>query len=246
MQKLSKKEISRRNKISIALKKFHKEKKAKETLRRKRISISLKKFHAEKRKIENAKPKPKPKKKPTSTRKPTPKTKPKRTNKKKPQTKKKARKTTEKFEAKRKRVKVKTFPKKGQKDNFFFSDKKVFSLKRKINVVDKSDIDRVSNAIDTIRPDLNKFFKESKGKKRNKLMNLGYQIKLEFRSKDGKSKNVIETTSFTPSFKVSKSDSIDNSITGLVENIDQRFNDYLKRSGFFALAFSGVEAEMQN
>jgi len=210
----------------------------KELERRKKISNSLKKYWSQRKKLENEIAKDferiagisfeSDRKK--SKRKP--KTSPKR--------------STKQFTEKRKKVKVKTFPSKKNKEKFFFSDKKAFELKRNIHLRDALDFDRVRKVIAKMRPRLKLFYLKSKGRKTNKLMNMGYKIKLEFRSfKDKSKKTTIETTSFAPSFMINQNKNIDKTIDGLIDNMQERFNDYLKRQGFYSLQFQGIEAEME-
>jgi hypothetical protein len=245
-KRISKTEFERREKISKALKKSWKIKKEEQdfyNLFLKEAGLNVESKSSSKKSIPR-------KSKTTTKRNPT--------KSKKSKTKSKPRKSgsntksvnARKFTKTRKKVKVKTFPKnkdaKKNNKNFFFSDKQSFNLKRKIRLYTFEDVKKVKGFINQLRPDLFDFYKKSKGKKRKKLMNLGYKIRLEFRSQDGKDKTVIDSTSFTKSFLVSKQANIDNNIDGLMINIEERFNDYMKRNGFYSLAFGGVQAEMEN
>lgn len=222
--------------------------------RREKISKALKKHYAEKRKSKNEKPKAKPKAKPKrKPKRPSPSPRPtnskSKANKKKSKsrTKKKTSKTSKPaFKRNRKKTKVKSFPEKRNKANFFIADKLSFDLNRKINLRTENDLPRVEKAIETIKPDLIEFYKESKGRKRNKLMNLGYKIELKFTDAQGKNPTKINTTSYLPSFIVNKANEIQGNLELLIGDIKERFNEYLSKKGFGSLQLQGVEAEMQN
>lgn len=161
------------------------------------------------------------------------------------------------FTTTRIRKRVKTFPEKRNKANFFYSDKLKINFDEKLNIKSEFEIKQLKENIKSTKPELKKFYEKSKGKKRNKKMNIGYELKMTFYAK-GMNKNlppskvpnsqktVIKTTSFLKPVILNKKTQINQSIDILNNEIEMRFLEYLVNKALGNLICTGIEAELEN
>lgn len=167
------------------------------------------------------------------------------------------------YTEKRKQTKVKTFPTKASPQNFFYTDKKQFILRRSINVIeDNQAMEKIEQFLKDILKSLSSFYhmtlkKNAKKKNKRIRMNLGYYILLDFISKDGDEHTRFETVSFLEPViitKAPKSKSVEeyfwSKLLILFDEIKNRFvidpkNSYIANQALWEFLFKGFEAEME-
>lgn len=147
---------------------------------------------------------------------------------------------------KRKRTKVKTFPNKHDKSQFFYSTKKQFILVKPVKIDDEQDLELLESKIIPLIPRIYDFFlNELKYKRaKSRLMNIGYQIVLQF-GEDMDNRNTIITTSFLPTLRVVNKKSIEQAVRLIIDHMFTRFEEYLNTRSFYSLEFYGLEAEIE-
>lgn len=150
-----------------------------------------------------------------------------------------------KWQVKEERKKVKTFPNKRSKKEFFYSTKKRYVLKKAIKVKNNLDLKEVSKAVRRIKPKIVNDLK-SINKKKNDI-NLGYRIKMTFQSmdKDPKKDKVVDSTSFLKGYSPHSMNAHDEGFDLLRQKMLARFKQYISTTGFFGLEFKGLEAEIE-
>jgi len=148
----------------------------------------------------------------------------------------------------RKRTKVKSFPTKRNPKNFFYSNKKQFLLNPPLRIDDEQDLDLLEIKLNQIKPKIYKFFLEELKAKRTKsrMMNIGYQILLEFSDKNNENINSIITTSYLPTFVVRNKKSVSDNVDLILDKMLIRFEEYMNTNGFYNLEFYGLEAEIES
>ena len=147
------------------------------------------------------------------------------------------------FTVKRKRAKVKSFSKKGSK-NFFYAEKRYYELDVPIYIDNPNTAKEAIEKIEEIRAPMLEDF--SKKNVKNRLINVGYDISITFKSKDKKSETTIQKPCYVPSFPASDKAEANKAITLLKEDIQDRFKKYFTKQGFNELAIFGFETEISN
>lgn len=193
---MTKKELQRRKRISIALKKYHQEKKIIAELDR-QLSIELEQRKPIKWKIKKT----------------------------------------------QLRVKRKRIPKAKRKfRGYVLTDRKKYSLVKAIQVNNEQDVKKIKKATKKIKPrivrDLIKMNPE------NKKFNLGYRIKMTFKSSNKKrADTVIDNVSFRKGYT---GENHSNGFNILERNMYNAFREYISTTGFAGLSFKGYEIEIED
>lgn len=245
---ISKAEFERRKKISNALKAYHKKKRQNE--KPKRISKSSK-TNSTKRKVPTKKKTKVKRKSKSATRK-------KRTTKKQNRSTTKIIKgTRRKFSISTIRKKIKTFPvqkrdKNGkpikQNKDFFFADKQFFELAKNIRIETLEDLELFKKIVKEIRPDLaNSLKKLLYRTRKDKRIDIGYMIDIEFKGKNGKVKKQ-RTTSFIATSedpRKANKNNLDKETILITNQIEAKFREYTtENKAFNGMSFKGFVTEI--
>jgi len=227
-----------------------------EKLRRERISISLKKFHKNKKKTENKirkevyeqllqleKNQPTRKRKISSIDRYTLELFEKefsRTN--KIYERNKNRKDI--FTKKRTRQKVKAFYNKKDKSKFRYVDKQEFIYK-KPKQIDDENFYELENDFNKLVPEFKKFIKEQKSKGKN-LINIGYNSQLVFTDKNGENPVYVDNISYNTEIDtiIKNIKNSDKALNNIKSGIIDRFENYLISADSFIL--KGFEIELDD
>lgn len=141
------------------------------------------------------------------------------------------------------RTKVKSFPKKDNPSEFFYSTKRRYRLNKPIKVESNLGLRKVKTMTERIKPDLVKDVK--KYNKKKKPINIGYRIKMQFTDKQGKNKKLIDSTSYRSAFIPETLKDIDKGFDLLKRQMLEAFKEYITTSGFAELTFFGLETEIE-
>lgn len=141
------------------------------------------------------------------------------------------------------RKKVKAFPSKENRATFFYATKREYNLKQPIKVVSNIGIKKVKQITSKLK---NTMVRDIiKNNKKNKPINVGYKIRMEFKSKDGSESKVIESTSYRESFTPKTKKDTGIGIDILKNQMIEAFKEYITTSGFSELTLMGLESEIQ-
>lgn len=141
------------------------------------------------------------------------------------------------------RKKIKSFPKKDEPSKFFYATKREYLLKKPI----LADSDLGIKKIDIQSKKLRSTIAQDviKNNKDVKPINLGYKIKMVFKSKTGGDDKVIETTSYRDAFIPKTKKDFYGGFDLLKEKMLEAFKEYITTSGFSELTFFGLETEIE-
>lgn len=142
----------------------------------------------------------------------------------------------------RERTRVKAYPRKDKKSVFFFADKRRYKLREPIDITTPKDIKRALKKVGEFKSTFKKDF--SKKKIKNRTVNIGYKLKLQFEGANGTT--VIESTSYLKSFLANSENDVDRSVEAMKESIEERFNEYLARKAFAGFELYGFETEISS
>lgn len=152
------------------------------------------------------------------------------------------------FTVGRKRSKVKTFPSKHNKKNFFYAEKRNYQLDTPIIINNETEARNIKDYIGDLKEAMYDDLKKIKHVK-NRLINVGYDISLTFQSKDKKkSKTVnIDKTCYTPSVVIASRTDFGNAMSLLQNEIAERFVKYFSKTGFGGeIGIHGFETEISS
>lgn len=150
------------------------------------------------------------------------------------------------FTVKRKRAKVKSFPNKKDKTTFFFSDKRYYELDTPLIIENETEARNIKEHIVDVKEAMYEDIKSIKNVK-NRLVNIGYDISITFKSKDGKSKTDIDKVCYTPSVVITNKSDFNSAVNLLQSEIGERFVKYFSKNGFGGeIGIRGFETEISN